>query len=440
MSTVSTNISTSGEATKTENRTKRLAKPWQQGVFTFADQAVVSLVSALTTIMVGRYCTIEELGVFVFGISLMWRATGLPVALVWTPYASRAPHLSPKSLRRYAGSSAAIAVVLGVAQAIVLLLGYGVMVAIGQVTVVPAWIPSLILAMAPLMLGITLKEHARRTCIADFRGQILLAMDVPIGIAQLGMLLMLWHFGLLSSFTALLAVAIAASLSMVWFIREYSRIIIRKRMTLAHLQANFGFGVWLLAIAVAWLVCDLLLRSMLTSFHGIEAMGTYGAAYTFVGLINPVVVAATVFLRSWAARVYASSQLDGLKRFSLLSTLAAATLALLATALLTLFGEQVVQLLFKSNYASRYVVGAVTLGFCTQAVIIPVEAALMALERGRELFAASVLRVLVVLIAGIPLVWWQGAAGIGWTSALQSLIVLVYMWNCLARVDEMQRD
>ncbi|WP_145246837.1 MATE family efflux transporter [Aeoliella mucimassa] len=405
-----------------------MVRPWKQGVFTFADQAVVSLVSAVTTIIVGRTCSLDELGVFVFGVSLMWRAIGLPVALVWSPYASRAPHLTPASLRRYAGSSAAIAILLSLIQAVVLLIAYGVLMALSGVVEVPVWIPRLVLAMAPLLLGATLREHARRTCIADFRGQLLLAIDLPIALVQVSLLALLWRFDWLDSSTALLAVALATMLSIAWFVGESRRVTFRRRMAVAHLRSNFGFGVWLLAIALAWLVCDLLLRSLLTGFHGIEAMGTFGAAYTIVGLINPIVNAATIFCRSWAARVYAAMGLAGLRRFALIGTAVAAALALLATALLTLFGEQIVELLFKSNYASRYVMGAVTLGFCLQAVIVPVEAAQMALERGRELFVASFLRVAMVFVAGIPLVWWQGAAGIGWTTAVQSIAVLSVMW------------
>ena len=60
----------------------------------------------------------------------------------------------------------------------------------------------------------------------------------------------------------------------------------------------------------------------------------------------------------------------------------------------------------------------------------------MALERGRELFVVSVLRVLLTFAVGLPLVWWLGAAGIGLTFAVQGLVALVVHWRYFAAGDE----
>lgn len=410
------------------NNNQPLSKSWLQGLFAFSDQAVVSLVSALTTVIVGRACTKEELGVFSFATSLLWRALGIPMALIWSPYAARVAHLSPKAVGRYAGSSAAMAWGLAVAQAVVLAAAFLATKLAASVWDLPNWIAPLLLAMAPLLFGATLREHARRTCIADFRSHYLLAIDLPIGLLQLAALLLLWHYDWLSAATALVTVGVAALLSVVWFVVELPSLRIRWRMVRGHFLSNLNFGGWLLAIAVAWLLCDLTLRAILTWFHGIDAVGTFASAYIIVSLINPVVVAATTFSRSLAARIYAQEGHPGLLRFSLLGTVAALVLALAVSGVLAVWGEQIVLLIFNKAYADGYVVGAVSLGFCLQAVVIPIDASQMALEKGRNLFVVSVLRVAVVFLAGIPLVWWQGAAGIGWTTALQSVLVVIVNW------------
>jgi len=407
---------------------KPLSKSWLQGLFAFSDQAVVSLVSALTTIVVGRACSKEELGVFSFATSLLWRALGIPMAVIWSPYAARVAHLNPKAVGRYAGSSAVMAWGLAVAQAVVLALGFLATAFATSIWDLPSWIAPLLLAMAPLLFGATLREHARRTCIADFRSHYLLAIDLPIGLVQLAALLLLWHYGQLTSATALVTVGVASLLSVAWFVVEFPSLRIRWRMVRGHFLSNLNFGGWLLAIAIAWLLCDLTLRAMLTRFHGIDAVGTFASAYIIVSLINPVVVAATTFSRSLAARIYAKDGDHGLLRFSLLGTAAALVLALIVSGALAMWGEQIVLLIFRKAYADGYVVGAISLGFCLQAVAIPIEASQMALEKGRNLFAVSILRVAVVFVAGIPLVWWQGAAGIGWTTALQSVLVVVVHW------------
>ena len=423
-SATSTSVSSVAASPPASDEAQR-QRPWRQGLFTFADQAVVSLVNALTTIIVGRACSKEELGIFAFGIAILWRASGIPMALVWSPYASRAPHLKPARLAGYAGSAAVQVVVLGLLQAVVLALAFVVSLVLAAVMNVPGWVPPLLLALGPLLLGVTLREHARRTSIADFRGEALLAIDIPIGLVQLGVLAWLWHNGWLTYATALWTVAASCGLSLVWFVLRSSSWSIRRRRVKAHFLSNLQFGSWLLGIAVAWLVCDLLLRVLLAWFHGIEEVGTYQAAFLIVSLTNPLVLAATNFSRSLAARVLAVRGIDGLRSGALRATIPVAALALLLSGFLAAYGDQIVLWIFNKPYADKLVVGAVALGFCLQAVAIPVEAAQMALQRGRHLFVVSVLRLVVVVVCGVPLVWWQGAAGIGWTVALQSIAVLI---------------
>lgn len=435
MSTASTSLA--GEIDRNQvDRRKPLSQSWLQGFFAFADQAVVSLVSALTTVIVGRACSKEELGIFSIATSLLWRALGIPMAIVWSPYAARVAHMNFRAAVRYAGSSAAMAWMLAVAQAIVLAVAFLVTKLAESIWELPGWLAPLLLAMAPLLFGATLREHARRTCIADFRGHYLLAIDLPIGLVQLAALLVLWRMDLLTFATALVTVGVAAALSVVWFVVESPRLRLRKSMIRCHFLSNLEFGSWLLAVAVAWLVCDLTLRTMLAWFHGVDAVGTFASAYIIVSLINPVVVAATTFSRSLAARIHASGGQQGLLRFSLLGTSVALMTALIVSGILAVWGDQIVLFIFDKPYADKYVVGAVSLGFCLQAVAIPIEASQMALEKGRNLFAVSVLRVAVVFVAGIPLVWLQGAAGIGWTTAIQSVLVVAVHWLFFVRQDK----
>ncbi|WP_442485579.1 lipopolysaccharide biosynthesis protein [Aeoliella sp. SH292] len=428
MSTAPVSVATACDSPPKVQSKRRLSRSWVQAAFTLGDQMVVSLVSAITTVIVGRACSKEELGVFSFGTTMLWRAMGIPTSLVWSPYAARVVHMGPAAIKRYAGSSAMLAILVGVLQAVVLTLAFVVTQLLGLVWEIPAWIPMLMLTLAPLLLAATIREHARRTSIADFRGHELLAVDVPIGLVQLGALLALWHYELLNFATALLTMAAASGLTAIWYVVEWPRLAVHWKLVKLHLKSNLRFGSWLLAVSVAILLCDLILRAMLAQYHGIREVGTFASAYLIVSLINPLFVAATTFSRSLAARVFAEQGRAGLVKFAWRGTAAAMVIALAATAAITLVGEQLVVLLFESEFASRYVIGAVTLGYCLQGVLIPIEAAQMALEQGRALFAVSILKMAVVLLPGIPLVWWQGAAGIGWTIAVQSVVALIVTW------------
>lgn len=359
---------------------------------------------------------------------MLWRAMGIPTSLVWSPYAARVVHMSPSAIKRYAGSSAMLAILVGVLQAAVLTLAFVVAELLGLAWQVPSWIPMLLLSLAPLLLTATLREHARRTSVADFRGHELLAVDLPIGAVQVLALLALWRFDWLNFATALLTMAAASGLTTIWYVVEWPKLAVQWKLVKLHFKSNLRFGSWLLAVSIAILLCDLILRAMLAHYHGIQEVGTFASAYLMVSFINPFFVAATTFSRSMAARVFAQQGRGGLMQFAIRWTAVALVLALLATLAITAVGEWLVVLLFDADFASRYVIGAVTLGFCLQSVLIPIEAAQMALEQGRALFAVSILKMAVVLLPGIPLVWWQGAAGIGWTIAVQSLVALIVTW------------
>ena len=75
-----------------------------QTMWVVCDQAVVSLASFLTTVIVGRICGREELGIYVLGTTTFWLLAGIPNALAWTPYTSRAARMSPRRRARYNGS------------------------------------------------------------------------------------------------------------------------------------------------------------------------------------------------------------------------------------------------------------------------------------------------------------------------------------------------
>jgi O-antigen/teichoic acid export membrane protein len=406
------------------------------GFYTLVDQAVVSLASAVTTVMVGRACSKEELGVFSFGTSLLWRAMGISTSLVWSPYASRAPHYAPRRLARFAGSAMLHAILLALAQALALAVTL-LVVSGGELVGYRSaeWLPTLLWGLIPLVFFTTLREHARRTSIADFRGGRLLALDIPLAIIQLALLGGLWYAGRLTVLSAMWCMSAASALSLIWFLYERPHLRYRWRLALLQLAANFRFGGWLLAVSVAWLGCDLALRGLLTWFHGLDAMGSFASANTIVNLMNPLILAATTYSRALAAQTLAAQGRSGLRKFTFRGSLVAFTVACVGTLALAIWGEPIVELVFGSPYASGSLVLSLALGLAFQGVAIPVEAAQMALEQGRELFLISLLRLAITTLAGVPLVWLYGAAGIGLTLAVQGMVTLAANWMFYGRSD-----
>ncbi len=399
---------------------------------TLIDQALMSLASFLLTVLVARSCGQEELGYYVFGITFGWLVLGIPNALVWVPYSTKAPQAkTPGHLRTLRGNS--LAMLLGLAACATLLPLLAGLIA----WMIPAWLPQatwLSLAvtyavpLAVLLLSMMLREHIRRQSIAEFRGQQLLAIDLLVFVLQVGIALALFMTGYLTVVNAFYAVATAGAVAAAFLLFSSAEYQVRRRPLAVHAIRNWRFGKWLLIMAMFYLVADVLLRSLLVGFHGAKDLGTYSAAAAIGSLINPLVLAVMVFSRSWAAKVFAATGEPGLARFVAIGTAAAVVGVAIAVVALTTVGPWLLGRLFDVDDATAPLIAAVSLGWSAQAILIPVEGAQVVLEHGRNLFRVSLMQLILTALIGVPFVWAWGPIGVGLTLACRAGAALVYQW------------
>src|SRR6188768_34111 len=85
-------------------RERKGTRELAQTAWIVCDQAVVSLSSFVSTVIVGRVCGREELGIYVLATTMFWLLAGIPNALTWTPFTSRAPRMSSGRRASYCGS------------------------------------------------------------------------------------------------------------------------------------------------------------------------------------------------------------------------------------------------------------------------------------------------------------------------------------------------
>src|SRR6185436_19257796 len=185
-------------------RERKSARELIQTMWIVCDQAVVSLASFLSTVIVGRVCGREELGIYVLATTTFWLLVGIPNALTWTPFTSRAPRMLCGRRAIYCGSITIHTIVLtlilaGVFQVAGLLPPEW----LGQ----SRWFSTMCLALVPFTALMTLREHVRRLCLSQVAAREILMLDAPIAIAQLLLLLWLARSSRLTANSALLAVA-----------------------------------------------------------------------------------------------------------------------------------------------------------------------------------------------------------------------------------------
>src|SRR5262249_52330260 len=154
---------------------------WLQGMWVVADQAVVSLASFLALVVVGRNCSPSELGVYGLAVYTFWLAAGIPNALVWVPYTARVPRMSDGGRRSFSGSATIHAAIVALLLASTTLF-VGVVAHFTRSDV--AWVLPLCLALAPFIVLMTAREHARRLTLANLQVHELLRIDVPFVVVQ----------------------------------------------------------------------------------------------------------------------------------------------------------------------------------------------------------------------------------------------------------------
>lgn len=395
---------------------------------TLIDQALMSLTSFVVAVLVGRACSQEDFGYFVLGITLGWLVLGIPNALLWVPYSTKAPQQN--SPRRIAGlQGASTVLLLGIAVVVasvplalaILLSGLSAF----QIAVpAPQWLGSYLTGIAVLFFSMMIREHVRRLAIADFQGVHLLKIDLIGCLTQVLIAGGLFYAGRLTLITGFYAVSAGGLVCVVWLGAIARRFRYPRRLVSVLSLQNWRFGKWLLAIAVIYTLTDMSMRGMLTGFHGAAALGAFSAAALIGNIINPIVLAATVFSRSLAAKIFNQSGTVGLSRFVMSATVTIAGLLAIAVAGLSAVGPLFLRVIFNAELADRSLVTAVAFGLCAQALTIPVEGAQMVMEQGRNLFKVSVISFALTIIAGLPLIWAWDGAGVGITMGVRAVAVL----------------
>jgi len=404
---------------------------WMRGLGVIADQAVVSLASFLATVIVGRYCGQHELGVFGLAVSIFWLAAGIPNALVWTPYTARAAKLPTARRALFAGSTLLHALLVSFAICGALLLLAVLPIGALQQNV---WFAPMCLALVPFTIMMTFREHVRRINLAHLQISDLLAIDTPIAVIQIALLLLLANFGSLSANTALLAIAAASGGAIVWLVREQARFRFRPRRAVLHWSHNQRFGRWLLFVSLMWLIGDSSYRWLVVSLHGTESLGQFAAAQNIVLVLNPVLLTVTNLMQALSANWFAEGGARALRQKVARSTLWLAIAAGAPLLVLAAIGGPLVQIVFGDSYAGLGpVVVTLSLGMFARIVAMPIDGAMVALQRGRVMVVAAAVRLIAIVAAGVPLIAWRGLEGVGYAMAASAAAGAIIQWWSLAQ-------
>jgi O-antigen/teichoic acid export membrane protein len=370
------------------------------------DQAIVSGTSFVTSIIVGRCCGRDDLGVYYLALSIVLLVRGLQEQLVSAPYMIYCGRQEKEHQPRYAASSLLHQCVLSMLGVTILAI-----VALGGWT--PAGIHSslwLLLTAAPLLW---MREYVRQLSFAHLDVRAAIVTDATIAFTQLGGLAYLAWLGELNVQTALAVMGICCGLASVSWLASG-----RQHFTLCWSAAwtdwlrNWTFSRWALASHLLACSSPYILPWIVALTHGERETGTLGACATLVGLSNMFLIGLANYLSPKAARAYADHGLPELKR--VLRQTAIMFVAGLGTMSVAAFliGNHVAALVYGPEFFdTRWIIGILSLSVLANSLGVTAGNGLWALERPSASFVADLCSLMVTIVATATLVPAFGPIG-----------------------------
>jgi O-antigen/teichoic acid export membrane protein len=378
------------------------------GLGSILDQLVVSGTSFVMNLIVARCCVPQEYGAYALALTLVLFARGIQSGLVCSPYTVYAGRRRGQALTAYTGSALAHYLLLSVLSSLVALAA-AVGLTMSAERAAAAGLAWMVVAALPFLL---LRECLRLVAFAHLQVRIALRLDATVALLQLGGLLVLAHFQMLSAAAAFaVAGAACATACAGWFLARR----IDFRIVAADLRgdwrSNWAFGRWSVASFLIGNVPAFLLAWVLALAHGAAAMAVLAACTTLVNAAGTYVTGVSNLLTPRAARAWTTGGLADLRRvLGRAALLYGLTLGLFCVLVLVL-GEWAAALIYKGKFTGCgpiLVLLAVTLLLDSFGITAGI--GLWALNRPQANVAADVCT-LVAVVLTIGLVISLGAVG-----------------------------
>jgi len=373
------------------------------------DQGVVSGTSFATSVVIGRMCSQGELGVFYLALSIVLFLRGVQGDVISVPYTIYCSRRRGRELASYAGSALVHQLALS-ALATACLLGLAGVLSLGGGPSGLAPVAWVLLGCTPLLL---LREYIRSFAFAHLQLGTALALDISVAVLQLGSLVLLACFGMLTVPTAYFVMGAACAIACLgWFLAKQEPLcFVRSRITVDW-RHNWSFGKWALAGQLAGRTTTCIVPWIVAFAHGEAATGILAACITLVNLSGTFVTGMTRFLTPKAAHAFAQGGLDELRHVLRNAALVFATVLGCFCLFVLVAGDSFATIVYGGKFAGCGPILAI-LAFSMLADSMGITAGngLWAVDRPRENFAADVCTLVVTLTVALCLVYPLAATG-----------------------------
>lgn len=401
----------------------------REGYLAALDSAAISLSNFLATVILARYVSPSELGVYGVGFIALRLARSLQEGLIIQPMNVIGASMDGEAFRRYATSTSLIQLALALGTSLSVAVGGWLLTRMGNDVAGPA-----IFSLWFVFLSWQLQEYLRRMLYT--RGDVFnaVANTLLANGARIGLMLWWAPTGRLNGIAGLDAIAwgsLLAILAGIWFTRSFwSRHVQDLR---GVWRMNWDFGRWMLGGMLAnWVAIEFypVLTAGMISF---AAAGAYRALQNLVAPIHVLLRATDTFLTPRAARLFHQEGRGALARTLRLTYLLAGLPVLGVLSLAMLFPKEVLRLLYGETYVS-YSAGVVLMAlfYLLWFAYWPLQTALKAVRHSQPIFIANLAAIITMFTVGIWAIQRWGVYGTILGQALNALVVSLILWGAWA--------
>lgn len=414
-----------------ELREKLRGFPVALHFFSLTDQAVVSGVSFLTTVLVGRWSSPSELGRYSIAMSLLLVAVGVQESLITLPYIIQR-HRPGIGASDHAGGAL---VLCGLLSALIVAMAATVLVLLPESVARPiialAWIAA---GSVPFML---IREFARQYAFAHLRVSQALILDLATALFQIAGLTGVAWAGRLSAATASAAIGAGCIVTATaWLFLNREKFTFCRSQLSAISRQSWKLGRWLFAGQITVSIQAYVASWVLGFTAGAAAVGVYAACMSIASLSNPLVNGFGNVLRARAVICLHEGGIKDLRRQAASDALLLGLAMACFCAIVMLAGNNVLRVLYRGSdfAAQRATITILALALSAAAIGIPASNALAAVERPRAIFWAGLAGAALTAIAGYWFAATEGARGAAYGFLIGNIVGAAGRWAAFLAV------
>lgn len=388
----------------------------RKGMASVFDQGIVSGTSFVTSVLIGRLCSPNELGVYYLALSIVLFLRGIQEQIVSAPYAVYCHRHKDNELAGYTGSTLMHQLVLAT-MTVLGLSGLAIAVTHGFGPIELSTAAWALAGAAPLML---FREYLRHLAFSRLKLRTAILLDACVATVQLGGLALLAWFDMLTVANVYLVMGTACAVAGTgwWLLRAEPFAFIASRV-LPDWKSNWKFSRWALASHLVGCSTPYILPWFVAAVDGTAATGILAACTTLVGLANAFVMGLSNYLTPKAAQSYADGGVTQLRRVLRKTAVLFGTTLGGFTLVTVVAGNLVAVLVFGEQYADAGPILAVLAsGLLASSFGVTAGNGLWAMEKPAANFRADVVALIATIIAAVTLTPAYGVLG----AAVASLI------------------